>query len=109
MYQKLYGVDLSQHLICICRENLVNFDNIIVQKKNALEFDLPNENFLCFMFNPFSPEYHKLFFNKNINHFKEFQGFLLLCDDQHRGVALKSGFVIVDQLRKDAISLLKAA
>lgn len=107
-FKELEGVELSADLHKRGLLNLQNYNNVTLKNENALEYILPDrKNFICFMFNPFSPEYHKIFLLKNIETFKRNGGYLLLCDDQNLSIASEVGFTLIERLPSHKIPFLR--
>ena len=77
-FNKIIGIELSSklHEIAVQNKKRLRADNVEFIVKDALEYKLPNETNLVFMFNPFGPEVLMQFLKNNLDHFQEFNSCL---------------------------------
>ena len=93
-FNRIIGIDFSKALIGIANQNLFNvkYFNIEFTVADAVNFKLPEEYCMVFLYNPFSEIILEKFILNNLNNFKKHGSTLCYANDIHRKVLIKFGF-----------------
>ncbi|MGO4479936.1 methyltransferase domain-containing protein [Massilia sp. 2TAF26] len=94
-FRKIIGVEFSEPLVEIARDNAARFgaENIFFVNADAASFCLPPGNNLVFLFNPFSESILKKFLESNADRFRQSRSVIAYANDQHRLCLARAGFV----------------
>lgn len=109
IFNHIIGVDFSEPLVEIANINKkkLNSKNISFINADAIQFVLPNQTCLVFMFNPFDSTILEKFISNNINHFNNFNSIIAYANDIHRLSLTRLGFEIIFRNDTRRISLYK--
>lgn len=93
-FNRIIGIDFSKALIDIAIQNSFNLKylNIEFQHTDALDFQLPDECCIVFLYNPFNEIILEKFILNNLCNFKKHASKLCYANDMHRKVLIKFGF-----------------
>ena len=90
----IVGIDFSKELIDIANQNLsnLNYKNINFFVADAIEWKLPDEYCIVFLYNPFNEVILEKFILNNFNHFKDHKSIVCYANDMHRKILTNFGF-----------------
>ena len=96
-FEQVIGIDFSKELIEVANNNLskLNYNNIDVFVADALEWKLPDEYCLIFLYNPFNEIILEKFISNNINNFKNFGSIVCYANDLYKKPLRDFGFEIL--------------
>jgi hypothetical protein len=80
-------------------KSILNLENKIYEKIHSKDF---SGYYKCDDFSD-----NEDFFKRNLGHFREFNGYLLLCDNKHYRTAINCGFKVIERIKESRISLFK--
>jgi hypothetical protein len=110
-FKKIIGIEFSQQLVDIANKNKrkINAENINFLHADAIDFQLPDEPCLVFMFNPFDNVVLEKFIRNNLRHFHLRKSIIAYANDVERIILLKCGFETIfrDQSRKISLYQLR--
>lgn len=110
-FSKIIGIEFSQQLVDIANRNKrkINAENIKFLHTDAIEFQLPDEPCLVFMFNPFDNVVLGKFIRNNLQHFHLRKSVIAYANDVEGMTLLKCGFETIfrDQSRKISLYQLR--
>ena len=109
LFKNIIGVEFSKPLVEIANRNKekVTSDNIFFLNIDAVDYKLPSQSNLVFLFNPFDNLILEKFILNNLDNFKIYKSIIAYANDLERASLFKLGFQTIfrDQTRK--ISLHK--
>lgn len=96
-FEQVIGIDFSKELIAVANKNLtkLNYRNIDLFVADALEWKLPNEYCLVFLYNPFNEIILEKFISNNIENFKNFGSIVCYANDLYKKPLRDFGFEIL--------------
>jgi SAM-dependent methyltransferase len=107
IFNNIIGIEFSEPLVEIANRNKVKIKSPTISFINAdaTEFELPKQNNLIFMFNPFDSVVLEKFISNNIEHFRKNNSVIAYANDTQRLSLTKFGFETIFRNQSRKISL----
>ena len=95
-FKTIHGIDFSSSLIEIAGYNIKQYgqNDITAACVDALDYRIPDEDALVFLFNPFNENILSIFLRNNIDHFRNFSSVIAYANDLHRDTLEDQGFKV---------------
>ena len=106
-FNSIIGIEFSEPLVKIANQNIEKFKskNISFINTDANFFNLPNQQNLIFLFNPFDNVILENFMSINKNHFSKYNSIIAYANDVHRQSLTNFGFETIFRNQTRRISL----
>jgi SAM-dependent methyltransferase len=108
-FPNVYGIDFSEPLIDVAKQNLakIRYDNVQFLVADATTWRIPEGNSIIFLFNPFNGTILERFLRLNLEHFARHASLIAYGFDEHRSTICRLGFEIIFRSRRHQQSILR--
>jgi predicted RNA methylase len=110
-YDRVVGVELSEELVEIARQNVARFGGIRPIElicEDATRYHIPTEQSLVFLNNPFDASLLRTFIDHNIERFVQARSLIGYSHDYYRETILRSRFEVLFRDQTLNLSLYRA-
>jgi predicted RNA methylase len=110
-YDRVVGVELSEALVEVARQNLARLRGVRPVEiicEDATRYDIPTEQSLVFLNNPFDAKLVRTFIDHNIERFVQARSLIGYSHDYHRQTILGSRFEVLFRDQALNLSLYRA-